>query len=230
MRVDRTARRIVVAEPGERVAAIAVDDDVGLGEALLEHGSICVVAQVEPSASLAEVHFGGDAGFAPHGRVDPQHVGPETGEQPRGDGPGEHAGQVEDAHPMQRTINGPNRGHSCCLLLSDAVLLAMHQRLSGQDLTLRVRGPLRSAAKRRGHSPSFDDCGLEFERVPCGDGDSDRLALFLGLQYLECRGLVVRSVRVQPHESVAARIDPGDRIPDGRQLPALRLDGEAEPQ
>src|SRR5207247_11087779 len=82
--------------PGQLGPAVGleVDADVALPGVLLG-----VIAR-QPVADLAP-----PAGRVAFGRLDLHDVGPEVRQHPAGDGPGEHAGQVQDAHTVEGTFH-----------------------------------------------------------------------------------------------------------------------------
>ena len=103
--------------------------------------------QVQRRAALAERNFRNDARLVPVRRVDAQHLGAKPRQEARGDRSGQDARQVQDPHPVERTLvrYRPLR------FWRRVRFRDVYQRLGSHRATLRMSWPtpLASASPRR---------------------------------------------------------------------------------
>lgn len=213
-------------EPRKRAWPIAVNENVGLGDEVGESLAILGKAQVEPGATLAQRHVGDDRRFVPPGRVDAQHVGAEPGEEARRHGTGQHPGQVEDADAGERPL-----ARSRQISARQGIRgLDPQQGLGGHAPPLRMIGPGGERAHRRRAPALLDHRRLEIIRCPARDRGSDGGLLVRRAENRERRVPMMGRIGMEPDPAVLGRIIAGDRIPDRRQRPALRLERPRKPE
>ena len=192
--IQRATCSDAVAQSLQRIGAIAVDQDVCRGQQRLESLAIGGAPEVQSRAALAQGHLGCLGRFVPVGRIDPQHLGAQPGQQAGGDRPGEDAGQVEDADALQRTlwigppIAGDIRG---CPFLGD-------QGFGANGLSLGMRLPLRLAAQLRRAAARRDDGRLQVFARPARHGLSHGVMAIGAAQHGQGALPVMGRIGVQP--------------------------------
>ena len=139
------------------------------------------------------------------------------GERAAGDGPRDHARQIEHANAGERTVAlGPRFWRGV------ADLLDLDQRQFGQRFGVRRCRPFLMRAHHRDHAAIGIGRGLERFAVPLHQRGLDLVALRLAVQNLADGVAVMPEIGVQPHEALVARlVDAGDRVPGRRRRLAV---------
>src|SRR5690606_29535338 len=88
--------------PLEGIRPVAVHQHIGPTQQCLELLELAWVSQVEVGAALAEHDLGNGARLAPEWRIDAEDLCAIPGEETRGYGAGQYAGQVQYLQPRQR--------------------------------------------------------------------------------------------------------------------------------
>ena len=137
-------------------------EDIGTCEQLEEAVPVWHRPQVEPCTPFAQGHLRHDPGLVPVRRVDSEHVGAPSGQQPGGDRAGEHPGEVEYPQPVEWAARGAEEQRGCRLRCP----LVEEQWFRGDCTSLGVLVPFGLRPHGRSRTSCGDDGGLEFVSVP----------------------------------------------------------------
>ena len=201
-----------------RCRPIALREDIGLCQQIAKHRPPLLALELDKARQLAAAGIDGQPGDRRQiGTGNQEHIGAVHGKRTAGDGPRDHARQIEHAHAGQRALaRGPRfwRG------LAD--LLDRDQRQFGECAGMRRRRPFLMRAHHRDHAAGGIGRGLERLAVPLHQRSLNRVALRLAVQNLADGVAMMREIGVQPHEApVAGLVDPGDGVPCRRRRLAV---------
>ena len=172
IRIDRPQPRVVEPHAVEHARPLAVDEDVGRGEELVEASLATPPLDVEEDVLLppAGIHPDRQHPVA-HRRLHLDHVGPLLGKEPSAVRPGHDMRQLHHPHPFERPV----------LRLAKEPLLFAARSLEVDERTLehfgpdRMRGPLLGRAHHAEREVLRDRLVLEFLRRLLLDGGLDPL-------------------------------------------------------
>ena len=218
--------RIRQTKPVERSWSIPVHENMGV---LQQHKKALAVLrrrQIQPRAALAERDLSLEQRLFPTGRIDAQHLGAEARKRARGHRPGENARQIEDFKAIERS----ERRRLPVFRRRARSGAPTEQRLLRDSFPLLVGAPCVARAHRRRRAARLYNRRLENVFFKRRDRGGDALAIRGAAQNAQRRRFVQRRIGVQPDPSVGRSIDAGDRVPDRRQTPSVRLDREIEPE
>jgi len=202
-----------------------VHEHIRLGEQPLEHGALRAVAQVQPCTALAQRHLRDHAGLVPPGRIDPQHIGAETGKTSRRHRSGQDTRQIEHPYAPQGSFAGDDPSWR----RTGVGRLEMQQRLDGDRLSLGMNRPLSDRPHGRGASAALHDGGLERIGRPARDGVRDARLVGWHPKRRQRHVTMMWRIGMEADPSVRATVVAGDRIPGRRHGPALRTQRRCKP-
>ena len=177
---DGLPGRLAQPEAVEGARAQPVHEDICVRQQTGEERLPLAGREVERRAPLAEgeVARADAVGLVVAGRVDPQHLRPESGQQAGRHRPGQRPGDVKDAQPRQRAP-----GHRLPVAAAPAGRRDVHERLGRHGGAGRMRGPLPDAAAGGGRAAARHDGRLQVIGSGPGDRGRDRVAVGAGAEH-----------------------------------------------
>ena len=203
IRIDRPQARVVEPHAVQRARPLAVDEDVGRGEELVEASLATSPLDVEEDVLLSPAGIHPDRQHpVAHRRLHLDHVGSLLGEEPGTVRPGHDVRQLHHPHPFERPV----------LRLAEEPLLLAARSLEVDERTLehfgpdRMRGPLLGRAHDAERKVLRDRLVLELLRRLLLDGGLDRLGR---VDAVERDQQLVAEVRMEAdHRHVSAILRP----------------------
>ncbi len=218
------ARRRLGAEAQRREPArpIALQEDIGAVQQLVQRVLVVGVAQIELAGPLAAAgvdHQRRDRRQVRRG--DQQHVGAMGGQRAPGNRAGDDAGELEHPHAGQRAgvlRRQVRQRHRRCV----ADPLDDDRRQLAQRGGLRMAIPFVEAAHRRDHHARIRSRGLERLGVPFAQRGLHLVLLIGAAEQAQHAVAVMQEVGVQPDPAaIAATIGARDLVPQLRRGAAI---------